>query len=128
MKSIYDLSNTLRSSASRRGVTQAELKSEAGISQRTLTNVLSGTEDYKVSTLMAVADRLGLELVLVPKAAAVAVEAGKTTEPRVKSRVAAALERVKSPDPARVATWSERDKRVESGIRYASSPSNRTKK
>ncbi len=105
-----------------------ELKSQAGISQRTLTNVLSGTEDYKVSTLMAVADRLGLELVLVPKAAAVAVEAGKTTAPLVKSRVAAALERVASPRPARVAAWSDGDTRTASGIRDATRSFARTKK
>jgi hypothetical protein len=46
-----------------------------------------------------VADRLGLDVVLVPRAASAAVDAGaQTTEPQVKSRVAAALESVR---PAR---------------------------
>ena len=97
MKSIRDISSTLRTTASAHGMRQADLKAAAGISQRTLTNVFSGTEDYKVSTLLALADRVGLELVLVPKPAAAVVEAGKTTAPRIKSRVAAALERVQSP-------------------------------
>ena len=94
MKTLRDISSTLRSSAVERGMKQAELKDAAGVSQRTLTNVFSGTEDFKVSTLLALADRVGLELILVPKAAAVAVEAGQTAAPRVKSRVAAALERL----------------------------------
>ena len=96
MKTIRDISGALRASAVRSGVRQADLKTQAGVSQRTLTNVLSGTEDFKVSTLLALADRLGLELVLVPKAAASAVGAGATTEPRVKSRVSAALDRVRA--------------------------------
>jgi transcriptional regulator with XRE-family HTH domain len=96
MKSIQEVSGKLRASVSERAVTQAQLKSDAGISQRTLTNVLSGDEDFKVSTLLAVADRLGLELVLVPKAAAVAIEGGATSDPVVKSRVAVALERLRS--------------------------------
>ena len=78
-------------------MTQAELRSQAGIAQRTLTNVLSGNEDYKVSTLLALADKLGLELFLVPKGAGLAVDSGPTGKPLVRSRVSAALDRVRSP-------------------------------
>jgi transcriptional regulator with XRE-family HTH domain len=52
------------------GMTQQTLRESAGVSRQTLTNVLKGTEDFKVSTLLALADRLGLELLLVPRAAA----------------------------------------------------------
>jgi transcriptional regulator with XRE-family HTH domain len=95
MKTVTDLSKKLRNALVHQKLTQAELKDRAGVSQRTLTNVLSGNEDFKVSTLMALADRLGLELLLVPKGAARMVEASEVTEPAVKSRVSAALERVR---------------------------------
>ena len=81
MNSIGELSQVLRSAHAGQGATQAELKNAAGVSQRTLTNVLSGKEDFKVSTLLALADRLNLELLLVPKAAVPAIDAGKTSEP-----------------------------------------------
>ncbi|MDB5894872.1 MAG: hypothetical protein JWQ88_2403 [Rhodoferax sp.] len=54
-------------------MTQAALRVGAGVSARTLTLLLSGNHDFKLSTLLSVADRLGLELVLVPKAAAAAL-------------------------------------------------------
>ena len=91
MRTLADIATRLRAAIRVRGVRQAQLREQAGLSQRTLTNVLSGTTDFKVSTLIAVADRLGLELVLVPKAAVVAVEAGPTTEPKVETIVARAL-------------------------------------
>jgi transcriptional regulator with XRE-family HTH domain len=94
MKTHAEIAAVLRQSIKDRHVPQARLKELAGISQRTLTNVLSGEEDFKVSTLFALADRLGLELVLAPKQAAAAVAAGPATKPVVLSRVAAALERV----------------------------------
>jgi transcriptional regulator with XRE-family HTH domain len=96
MNAIRDLAGTLRAAAARRSMTQTQLRTQAGVSQRTLTNVLSGEEDFKVSTLLALADRLGLEVALIPKGAAVAVGAGETSEPLVKSRVASALERVRA--------------------------------
>jgi transcriptional regulator with XRE-family HTH domain len=95
MNTSKEVAGVLRSSLVAVGLTQAELRAQAGVSQRTLTNVLSGTEDFKFSTLVALADRLGLELLLVPKGAAVAVDAGQTALPQVKSRVAAALEAVR---------------------------------
>lgn len=96
MNSVADLSGVVRASLEASTLTQVQLREQAGVSQRTLTNVLSGREDFKLSTLLAVADRLGLDVVLVPRAATAAVDAGaQTTEPQVKSRVAAALESVR---------------------------------
>lgn len=91
MKSIVEVSNALKQALQRKGTTQEELRKQAGVSQRTLTNVLSGQEDYRLSTLLALADRVGLELVLVPKGAAAVVQAGETVPLRVLSRVTAAL-------------------------------------
>ena len=95
MKTVLELSLRLRSAVTHQGLTQAELKTRAGISQRTLTNVLSGHEDFKVSTLLSLADRLGLELLLVPKSAVRALESTDVTPPVVRSVVSAALDRVR---------------------------------
>lgn len=94
MKSILELSNALRKALTQHGMRQSALLAAAGVSQRTLTNVLSGQQDFKVSTLLALADRLGLSLVLVPKGAADAVQAGDTTPLLVTSRVQAARNRM----------------------------------
>ncbi|MFX1682806.1 helix-turn-helix domain-containing protein [Mitsuaria sp. CC2] len=92
MMTLPEIADTLRDAARRNGVTQARLAGAAGISSRTLTHVLSGQEDFRVSTLMAVAHQLGLELVLVPKGAARAVAAGDVLGPPVRSVVTEALE------------------------------------
>jgi len=100
MKTVTEISGVLRNATRHQAIRQADLKSRAGISQRTLTKVLGGQDDYKLSTLLALADRLGLELLLVPKGAAQAVDAGRTSEPQIKSRVAAALDRVRGGEGA----------------------------
>jgi transcriptional regulator with XRE-family HTH domain len=69
MKSLLEIAAALRAGAKRIAITQDELGEAAGVSRRTLTHALSGTHDIKVTTLMSVADRVGLELVLVPKGA-----------------------------------------------------------
>jgi hypothetical protein len=96
MKTHTEIAQILRNSLTHRRMPQASLRDQAGISQRTLTKVLSGHEDFKVSTLLALADRLGLELLLVPREAAQAVSAaGAVTQPVVKTRVQEALDRVR---------------------------------
>ncbi|MFA5489592.1 MAG: helix-turn-helix transcriptional regulator [Candidimonas sp.] len=64
---LRSFARILRDALKKRGMTQASLREAAGISRQTMSNVLSGTSDYKLSTLFAVADRLGLDVVLVPK-------------------------------------------------------------
>jgi DNA-binding phage protein len=76
---------------------QNQLVRDAGLASRTLQLMLSGEHDFKLSSFFAVADRLGLEMVLVPKEAATAVQAGQTeaTEPVVLTKVQAALNALK---------------------------------
>jgi transcriptional regulator with XRE-family HTH domain len=96
MKSLHDIAIALRARAKRIAITQEELGEAAGISRRTLTHALSGTHDIKVTTLMAVADRLGLELTLIPKGAAQGMPAPDElggTPPVVKTRIQQMLER-----------------------------------
>ncbi|MBO1111023.1 helix-turn-helix domain-containing protein [Bordetella petrii] len=90
MKTLPAIADALRSRLRQQGLTQAGLRDAAGIAQRTLTNVLSGEQDFKVSTLLALADRLGLEMILVPKGAAAAVDAGATVKPKVPTRIGVA--------------------------------------
>ncbi|MBS0339793.1 MAG: helix-turn-helix transcriptional regulator [Proteobacteria bacterium] len=92
---LPELAAVLRRSAKERGITQEALREASGISRQTLTNVLSGHSDYKVTTLLSIADRLGYEVVLVPKMAARGLEEWETRPPIVKSQVEAALERLK---------------------------------
>ncbi|WP_397474929.1 helix-turn-helix domain-containing protein [Pusillimonas sp.] len=76
-------------------LTQDELSKRSGISRQALADVLSGTSNYQVTTLLAVADSLGLELVLLPKFIAPAfADDALPRAPKVKSVVDAALERV----------------------------------
>ncbi|WP_343629278.1 helix-turn-helix domain-containing protein [Roseateles sp.] len=97
MLTLSDIATLLRAAAQRNGITQARLADAAGISRRTLTHVFSGEEDFRISTLMALADRLGLELLLVPKGAAPAMAAGEALGPPVRSVVTEALEALHTP-------------------------------
>jgi len=93
MTDLRQIASTLRWQLKRKGMTQESLRQQAGVARQTLTNVLSGEEDYKVTTLLTLADRLGLDVVLVPKAVAPAL-AAQDSPPRIKSAVEAALERL----------------------------------
>lgn len=66
MKTPSEISNVLSREADTRRYGKMQLAADAGVTYRTLSHVLGGERDFKVSTLLAVADRLGLELVLVP--------------------------------------------------------------
>ncbi|WP_458218774.1 helix-turn-helix domain-containing protein [Paracidovorax citrulli] len=97
MRSLADIAVFLRNVLKASRVTQRELGEQAGIARRTLTGVLSGEADYKVSTLLAVLDRLGYQIAIVPKDAAAGLGAHPSfqpTQPAVKSVVASARERL----------------------------------
>ncbi|NYT66883.1 helix-turn-helix transcriptional regulator [Alcaligenaceae bacterium] len=85
----------LRQQTKQQDLTQEVLRKSAGISRQTLTNVLSGNSDFKVTTLIAIADRLGLDVILLPKAAARGLADELAPRPPVvKTTVQAALERL----------------------------------
>lgn len=95
MKSFQEISNLLHEREARREYGKLKLASDSGITYRTLNHVLTGAQDYKVSTLLAVADRLGLELKLVPKEAS-SLFADSLSEPaRAPTRVSGALRRLR---------------------------------
>lgn len=94
MKNISEISSALRTRTHQQGLSNKTLAEQAGTTPQTLWHVMSGTHDFKVSTLLALADRLGLELVLVPKEAAPGLEGNRPGAPAVKTKVQAALERI----------------------------------
>ncbi|MBU9200346.1 helix-turn-helix domain-containing protein [Burkholderia multivorans] len=97
MRTLSDIAAFLRTRLKATHITQRELGEHAGIARRTLTGVLSGQADYKVSTLMAVLDRLGCELAVVPKGAAagLAESTAEPAQPSVKTRVQLAREKLR---------------------------------
>lgn len=97
MRTLSEIATFLRQRLKTTSITQRQLGAHAGIARRTLTGVLSGQADYKVTTLMAVLDRLGYELAIVPKGAAAGVAeitSPEPTPPAVKTRVQLARERL----------------------------------
>jgi transcriptional regulator with XRE-family HTH domain len=93
MQTLQQIAELLKAQLKTGQLTQEALRSEAGISRQTLTNVLSGHQDYKLTTLLAVSDRLGLELALVPKNLGDSFQSAPST-PVIKSVVQAALDRI----------------------------------
>ncbi|MCT9070489.1 helix-turn-helix domain-containing protein [Cupriavidus gilardii] len=96
MKTIEEVSHALSAQTERVGYGKTRLAHDAGITFRTLSHVLQGNQDFKVSTLLAVADRLGLELMLVPREARSLFGAAGPAQPAIPSVVDAALQRLKS--------------------------------
>jgi len=93
MNTHQAVADLFKKTMKRQRLPQNQLVRDAGLAPRTLQLMLSGEHDFKLSSFFAVADRLGLEMVLVPKEAAAAVQAGQTeaTEPAVMTQVQAAL-------------------------------------
>lgn len=98
MNSITDVSSELRRQLKRSGRTGQSVREAAGLSRQTFANVMGGESDFKLSTLLAVADRLGLELLLLPKGAS----RGLATDPAapvVETLVDAARQRAAGDPP-----------------------------
>ncbi|ALD93213.1 transcriptional regulator [Cupriavidus gilardii CR3] len=97
MRSLPDIAALLRNRMKALSLTQSDLGAKTGLARKTVNSMLSGQGDYKVTTLLAVLDRLGYELAIVPKGAAAGLgqEGSFTpTAPVVKTRVQAARERL----------------------------------
>ena len=93
MNSISAVSQELRIALKQAGLKQQELREAAGVSRQTLANVVSGREDFKLSTLLSLADKLGLELLLLPKEAARGLQPA-SAQPVVESVVDRARKRI----------------------------------
>ncbi len=92
MKTLKDIADALQQSRTESGTRINTLVERTGLTAVTLRGLLTGTRDSRLTTLMAVADELGLALVLVPKAVAGAIEVSGP-QPEVASMVELALKR-----------------------------------
>lgn len=66
-RTTKDLGNALRQARKAKGLTQAELASQAGIWQRTVSNIETSTSGAKVDTIFDLLAALDLELHIVPR-------------------------------------------------------------
>lgn len=95
MKSLVDVAETLSTTAVERKISSKDLAAAAGVTPQTLVNILKHHSDFRVSNLLALADRLGLELLLVPKGAIAGLQTSVPSAPSVKSKIDVALARVR---------------------------------
>lgn len=70
MNSLKEISAALEKAQSELKLKDAALARDTGVQRLTVVRALSGRENFGVTTLLALADRLGLEVMLVPKDAA----------------------------------------------------------
>ena len=92
MKTLQQFALVLRNRMTQLKLTQDSLSAQAGVSRQTLTKTLSGRSDFKVTTLIALADRLGLEVVLAPKEVADSMSVATEPRARITSVVDAAIQ------------------------------------
>lgn len=83
MATLKSIADRLTSRIKENGVSRKDLRESAGLSIQTTINVLSGTHDYRVTTLLALLDRLDLDLIILPKAAADALAPSHAVKTRI---------------------------------------------
>ncbi len=95
MKTLHDFASTLKASQKAQRVTAVELADRLGLSAQAVRQMLAGTTAPRLTNAMALADELGLELVLVPKEIAQSLSQPAKAERATKSDV----ERLLSGEP-----------------------------
>ena len=96
MSNLTSISNTLRTRARQLRVSQATIVNEGGVARQTVTNIFGGDQDYRMTSLLAVADRLGLSVVLVPKGSETGLSVELAAHAVVKTGVQASIEAMTS--------------------------------
>lgn len=91
MKTSLDVGARLQEARTTRKVRMKDLVDKTGLTAVTLRRALDGTTDARISTVLAIAHELGLELVLLPRQIAASLEDRPTPGPQIESIVARAL-------------------------------------
>ncbi|MBB5609483.1 MULTISPECIES: helix-turn-helix domain-containing protein [unclassified Janthinobacterium] len=100
MKTISEIGEFFRSERLQRDLKLEEMAKRTGLTQVTLRGLLNGQNDSRLSTVLAVAQELGLELALVPAGVAKSVQQRERSG-AVESLVSKALRgQSKTPDLA----------------------------
>ena len=81
MNSTRQIAEALKAAQKARRKTHLKIAEETGLSPLGVSNLLHGRTAARLTTLIAVADSLGLEVVLLPKGMAASLPLGQDTEP-----------------------------------------------
>lgn len=85
MKVAQRVAEVLRSAKGEQGISTAELERRTGLTAVSIRAALSGTKDSKLSTVIAIAHELDLDLVLVPKAVSASIAPAVASAPQIKT-------------------------------------------
>jgi transcriptional regulator with XRE-family HTH domain len=87
MHTLADFSKLLTEAHAARKITINDLAERTGLSRKSVSQILAGQTAPKITNAMALANELGLELVLLPKGAAGSIAAAPQAERKVLSDV-----------------------------------------
>lgn len=93
MRIAQRIAETLSSAKQSRKITTVELEGRTGLTAVSIRAALSGTKDSKLSTIIAIAHELELDLVLIPKAVSASIAPPTAPTPQVKTLADAIKER-----------------------------------
>lgn len=83
MQKTAEISHRLETERKRLGIKYAELAQSTGLSVLAVRQALQGTVAMRVSSLVALSDQLGLEVILVPKLVAQSLQQEADPKPKV---------------------------------------------
>ncbi|MEO7885517.1 MAG: helix-turn-helix transcriptional regulator [Polaromonas sp.] len=89
MKTLFDMASRLEAERQRLNIDYQALAEKTGLTPLSVRSALQGRTAPRITTVMALADQLGLEVVMLPKVVAMGLEAQSE-----ESSPAAALSRV----------------------------------
>jgi len=93
MKVAQRIAEVLRSAKREHNFSTVELERRTGLTAVSIRAALAGTKDSKLSTVIAIAHELELDLVLVPKAVSASIAPPGAAAPQVKTLAEAVRER-----------------------------------
>jgi DNA-binding phage protein len=94
-----ELSAALQAAQLRSETTQTQLAMDCGLNRMTLQKIMAGRGDPKFSTLVALADALGLDVVLSPRLLDAPTQAQQLASPVIETSVQRALAGLKDKRP-----------------------------
>lgn len=93
MKVAQRIAEILRSAKQEQRLTTVELERRTGLTAVSIRAALSGLKDSKLSTVIAIAHELDLDLVLLPKAVSASIAPPAAPAPQVKTLAQSVRER-----------------------------------
>jgi hypothetical protein len=93
MKTAAELASSLEVARAARRIKRQDIVSRTGLNPLSVRGLLDGNKDSRISTLLAVANEVGLEVMLIPKEVSQAMQSAGAAHPTstISSVVDAAL-------------------------------------